>query len=131
MKKVVSKKESMTLERLATLMAEGFNDVNEHINEVDVRLSTQIAEVDERLSGQLAEVDGRLSGQMASLQEQIVAVHYDIRSIKEELRQIDRRLDALEASVRDVRGYAKEIDELRARVRRMEEYLATHGHSFV
>ena len=37
-----------------------------------------------------------------------------------ELATINTRLDALEASVRDMRGYAKEIDELRMIVRSLE-----------
>lgn len=46
-----------------------------------------------------------------------------LSGIERELADINRRLDALEDDVADIRGYAKEIDELRSRMRAIERHL--------
>ncbi len=51
-------------------------------------------------------------------------VHAELRDIRAELRDITARLDTLEEKVDGMRGYAKEIDELRARVSHLEKQLA-------
>lgn len=59
----------------------------------------------------------------AEVSEQFAQVHAELRSIRDELRSVDRRLTALEDAVKDMRGYAKEIDELRSRMMAIEEHL--------
>lgn len=46
-----------------------------------------------------------------------------LSGIERELADINRRLDTLEEDVADIRGYAKEIDDLRARMRAIERHL--------
>ena len=46
-----------------------------------------------------------------------------LKPIHHELREINRRLDALEEQYRNLRGVTKEIDELRAEVRAIEKHL--------
>lgn len=67
------------------------------------------------------------------LSERVDAVHNDLSvrmeegfaSIRAELREINRRLDALEERVQMQAGYAKEIDELRSRVITLEKQVKT------
>lgn len=55
-----------------------------------------------------------------------IATKDDIASLRSELREINERLDGLEDSVGGLRGYAKELDELRARIGAIEKHLGVH-----
>ena len=59
----------------------------------------------------------------AEMSEFRVDANRHFSDIERELAQITKRLDRLEADVADIRGYAKEIDELRLRVRAVENHL--------
>lgn len=48
--------------------------------------------------------------------------------IERELAEINRQLDRLEQDVADIRGYAKELDELRSRIRAVETHLGIAQH---
>jgi len=45
-----------------------------------------------------------------------------LTSIEAELRGINRRLDLLEEQVGSLKGFSKEIDELRSRIRDIEKH---------
>lgn len=47
----------------------------------------------------------------------------NFQSLRAELIDIRERLDALEESVGNMKGYAREIDELRARTNAIEQHL--------
>lgn len=46
-----------------------------------------------------------------------------LMSIERELTEIDHRLSKLEEDVADIRGYAKELDDLRTRLSAIERHL--------
>ncbi len=53
-------------------------------------------------------------------------MHEGFADIRSELKDIHNRLDALEAAVHNISGYAKEIDHLMERVRAIEKHLGLH-----
>lgn len=55
-----------------------------------------------------------------------IATKDDIASLRSELREINERLDGHEDSVGSLRGYAKELDELRSRIGAIEKHLGVH-----
>ncbi len=59
------------------------------------------------------------------MHEQFSEVKMDLRSIRTELLDINRRLDRLEESVEAMKGFSKEIDELRSRVKNIEKHMST------
>jgi septal ring factor EnvC (AmiA/AmiB activator) len=61
--------------------------------------------------------------QVASLQSDMTSVKSDIQHIRAELRDIRECLDALEAGVQSMSGFAKEIDHLLQRVSAIEKHL--------
>lgn len=70
-----------------------------------------------------AAVADDIAGVKTEMRSHFLALTVDIREIRGELRDINCRLDALEHVVGDIKGFAKEIDELRARVRDIEKHL--------
>lgn len=50
-------------------------------------------------------------------------VALELRSISVEVRDIARRLDVLDDHYRNIRGFAKEIDDIRQRVKEIEKHL--------
>ncbi len=105
----------MTIEKLATTMVSEFARVDEQF----VTVNEQFASVNKQFAS--------VNKQFVAINEQLVSINGELKSIRIELRDINRRLDALEEAVKDVRGYAKEIDELRTRVKVMEAFLESHG----
>jgi predicted nucleic acid-binding Zn-ribbon protein len=57
------------------------------------------------------------------MHEQFSEVKMDLQSIRTELLDINRRLDRLEESVEAMKGFSKEIDEMRARMKNIEKHL--------
>jgi predicted nuclease with TOPRIM domain len=57
------------------------------------------------------------------LREELAPAHSRLSNIEAELRDISGRLDMLEEAVSSMKGYAKEIDDLRGRVREIEKHL--------
>ena len=53
--------------------------------------------------------------------KKVTTIEQELRNIRSEIAQINKRLDALEDAVRDIHGCAKEIDMLRAEVRTLME----------
>jgi septation ring formation regulator EzrA len=51
----------------------------------------------------------------------IVAV--EIKPVREQLRQIEKRLEALEQNYANLKGVTKEIDEIRGEVRAIQKHL--------
>ena len=62
------------------------------------------------------------------LREQLEPVHSRLSTIEADLRDIRDRLDLLEEQVGSMKGYAKEIDELRGRVRDIEHHVGLKKH---
>jgi septation ring formation regulator EzrA len=58
------------------------------------------------------------------IREELEPIHGRLSNIEAELRDVRERLDLLEEAVGSMKGYAKEIDELRDRVRNIERHLA-------
>lgn len=71
----------------------------------------------ERLATNMADEFARVDARFDTLEE-------EIRAIRRDILDIDRRLTALEESIHDVRGYAKEIDFLHAEIRTLKERVA-------
>ena len=72
---------------------------------------------------ELSEHRTEFVGFRAEMSEFRVDANRHFSDIERELGQITKRLDRLEADVADIRGYAKELDELRLRVRAVEKHL--------
>jgi hypothetical protein len=60
---------------------------------------------------------------MVETAENFVAVRAELRDVRREIAAITTRLDKLEAAVRDIRGYAKEIDALRDEIKLIKRHL--------
>ena len=52
-----------------------------------------------------------------------IEVRAEFRELRREISDITKRLDALDSAVADIRGYAKEIDTLRERLRAIERHI--------
>lgn len=63
----------------------------------------------------------RVEVHLAKLNERTLSIENELRGIRGDLTKIAKRLDRLEEDVRDIRGYAKELDELRAMFRALEK----------
>ena len=50
-------------------------------------------------------------------------VALELRPVRHDLKQIDRRLDALEQHYANLKGVTKEIDDLRQQVRAIQKHL--------
>jgi polyhydroxyalkanoate synthesis regulator phasin len=50
-------------------------------------------------------------------------IREELRPIHHELKEINRRLDALDEQYKNLKGVTKEIDELREQVRAIEKHL--------
>jgi archaellum component FlaC len=59
----------------------------------------------------------------AEMHEGFASIRAEMRDIRSEIHEIHVRLDAIEAELKDHRGYAKEIDHLMERVRAIEKHL--------
>ena len=64
---------------------------------------------------------------VAEIRTDLTEVKSLLTSIEYELRDINRRLDALEEQFGNLKGITKEIDELRGRVKSIEEHLKARG----
>lgn len=69
------------------------------------------------------DVRGDMSKTRFDMNEGFVEVRGELRSIRTELADISHRLDRLEQNVDAMRGYSKEIDEVRSRVKNIEKHL--------
>ena len=69
---------------------------------------------------ELAELRTEIKTEIAEFREE---VRKEFRSIHHELALINRRLDKLEENYANLKGVTKEIDDLRADVRAIEEHL--------
>ena len=52
-----------------------------------------------------------------------IEVRGEFRELRREILNINKRLDTLESAVADIRGYAKELDSLRDRIRSIEKHI--------
>jgi hypothetical protein len=50
-------------------------------------------------------------------------VALELKPVLHEYREITRRLDLFDDHYRDIPGFAKEVDELRARIKKVERHL--------
>lgn len=108
-------KKVTSIEGLAELMVGEFARTDERFDRIDERFT----QVDERFD--------RVETRLDRIEEQLVSINGELRSVRMEIKEINRRLDALERSAQSARGHAVEIDELRARVKRMEDFLKSQG----
>lgn len=83
---------NVTLDELAGMMANGFNEIGQSFSGVHDRID----ELDERLSGQISGLDERLSGQINILDQKITAVNANVLSLNYDYKKIVSRLENLE-----------------------------------
>ncbi len=81
-------------------------DVLESVEFIRSNFSERFDKIDERLDG----IDGRLD-----------KIENELQHINRELQYINRRLDSLEERTEGMKGYAKEIDELRIWVQKLDD----------
>jgi hypothetical protein len=102
------------------------NEIIETLNLILAKMATKedIAELRAEMATkeELAELRLGMATKVniAELHEQIRVGFLDLRS---ELKDIHQRLDALEAAVKNISGFAKEIDHLIERVGAIEAHL--------
>ena len=100
------------------------------LGDIVVMFGKRFDAIDARFEG----VDSRLDGidtRLDTIEGRLDGIEDDMRYIKAELKDINYRLDRLEEGVKDVRGFAKEIDDLRTRVRAMEVFMKSKGLNVV
>ena len=113
---------SHNVDKLADIVVRGFEEVHEKFDTMQDQIDTMQGQIG-TIQGQVGTIQGQvgtIQRQIETMQEHILNIETDIKSIKVELAYINRRLDSLEEATRDMRGYAKEIDDLRARVKYLE-----------
>ena len=88
--------------------------------------------------GELHAVEGRLNVRMDKADIEIAEVKLDLSEIKDELRSmrhelqdINKRIDHLEEQFGGIGDYPKELNELRARVKVLEEYMRKNAPATV
>ena len=86
---------------------------------VEAKLDTLTALVEKGF----AAIADDIAGVKKEMRSHFLALAEDIGEIRSELRDINRRLDALEQVVGGLRGFAKEIDEVRGQVRAIQKHL--------
>ena|SRR3989344_6719578 len=69
------------------------------------------------------DVRSEMDKRFKRVDERFDQVNIRLGRIESELAQINRRLDRLENDVDAMKGYSKEIDELRSRMKRIEKHL--------
>ena len=93
------------------------NDTSEIIETLNVILSKMATKDD------IDRLDGRIDSLRDEMHEGFVSTRADIREIRDEVREIHARLDAIEAELKNYRGFAKEIDHILQRVAAIEKHL--------
>lgn len=86
------------------------------------RLARLIKSEGDDIRSEMREGFAKIDGRFVKVDEQFVETQAELRAIRHELADINRRLDRLEEDVDAMRGYSKEIDELRTRVRNIEKH---------
>ena len=128
----------VTLENLAAQMAEGFakqgkqiDDLTKSVDKHGKQIDTQGKQIDTQgkqiqdLTESVALVVKHMATKddIARLDGHFVKVHTQLSSIEAELKSINRRIGALEDSVGNLVGFAKEVVELRSRLEIIERHL--------
>jgi uncharacterized coiled-coil DUF342 family protein len=101
------------------MKADPHTDVLEIVNFIKDNMATRddVGEV----RGAINKIRADSSELRSDLNEFRVEVRGEFRELRREIADIIKRLDALETSVADIRGYAKELDGLRDRIRSIEK----------
>lgn len=81
-------------------------DVLDSVGFIKTNFSERFDRIDHRLDG----IDGRLD-----------KIENELQHINRELQYVNKRLDSLEERTEGMKGYAKEIDELRTWVQKLED----------
>jgi len=105
-------KKDMDLDTAVTLIMGEFNNVRTEIQVFKTEVSTRFDVIETDI--QVMKTD-------------IQAIKEDNHYARKELYEINRRLDTIEEQVGHVRGYAKEIDDLRSRVKVLEHTLLSRA----
>ena len=87
------------------------------------RLEALIEKGFSALAQDIADTKSEVAAVKADLAEFRIETHESLADIGSELKDIRNRLDALESSVHNISGYAKEIDHLMERVNAIEKHL--------
>jgi predicted nuclease with TOPRIM domain len=81
------------------------------------------ASLETRMERGFASVADDIADLRTELKGDIAPVGEQLTSIEAELRRINHRLDVLEEQVSGLKGFSKEIGDLRARVPQIEKHL--------
>ena len=113
---MIARKQPMDLDTLAQLMVEGFEDVK---SELRAEFRNEIGHLREEMHEGFRRIDAEL----LRINTELEKMNSDIYAIRHDIADINRRLERLEERAESNAGFAKEIDELRARVGVLEKKL--------
>lgn len=108
-------KKNFDPEKFAQLVVEEIHDLREHMDARFDAVDERFEAVDKRFEA----VDKRFD----AVDKRFEKIENELSHINASLMYITGRLDSLEEKVAGLTGYAKEIDELRARIRAIEHHL--------
>ncbi len=89
----------------------------------DIDLDTAVT----LIMGEMQSFRKEVNSRFTVLEADVQTIKEDTHHIRKELYEINRRLDLLEEQHGQVRGYAKEIDDLRTRVKYLEQQLLSRA----
>jgi archaellum component FlaC len=116
-KKKITKNKGDKFDMLARLIKSESDDIRDVMDKRFAKVDQQFAKVDQQFI--------KADVQFAKIEENFHEIRQELRSVRTELSYINRRLDHLEEQYGNIKGYSKEIDELRARVKDIEKHLKT------
>ena len=105
--------------KLTKLVEKGFTAVQDDFSSLRTDMEKGFEAVDKELSSFRADVAERF----AAVDRRFDTLEAQMSDIKDEVRDIRKRLEVLERKVGHVTGYAKEIDHVLARVAVIEKHL--------
>ena len=115
----------MTIESIAKMIETGFAAVSDDMAEMRTKMvsKTDVREIiHDEVPGIIEELVPRI---IEDLVPGLIAL--ETKPIAHELRELRRQIDFLEEHYRNIKGYAKEIDDLRLRVNVIEKFLKEKG----
>lgn len=95
MKKGLTKKlKNVTIDDLAIMVQQGFNELGQRIESLDVKID----DVENRLEEKIDGVEKRLTGRIAGLERRMDDIVYNF-STREEMKKMDVRVSKIERKV--------------------------------
>ncbi len=113
------KSDNERFDRLEALIERGFAALASDIADNKTEIASVKTEVSS-IRAEVADLREEMHTGFADIRTEMRAGFVDIRS---EIKEIRERLDALESAVKNISGYAKEIDHIIDRVSAIEQHL--------